>query len=237
MKLTRRAALRTLALSTGAMAFAHAQPAPPATETDAVFKLPPLGYDLDALAPYIDAETMKLHHDKHHAAYVSKLNQAVAKLPNKAGKTVEELLGALASLPVELRDDVRNNGGGHANHSLFWQILKKNDGAKPGGSLAAALQSTFGGYDEFWKRFSASAVSLFGSGWTWLAWRDRKLVVETTADQDTPLITGGVPLIGLDLWEHAYYLGYQNRRVDYVAAFEKVINWELVGGRFAKLAS
>jgi Fe-Mn family superoxide dismutase len=251
--ITRRAALKTLALTTGAAALgslAQAQPpaapapasaptppAPaPAPETSEVFKLPPLGYNYDALEPYIDAETMKLHHDKHHAAYVAKLNQALVKVPAKDRKPVEELLANLDALPAEIRTEVRNQGGGHANHSLFWQTLKKNEGGKPDGELAKRIVQDFGSYDDFWKLLANAALSNFGSGWAWLAVRERKLVVEQTPNQDSPILTGGFPLLGLDVWEHAYYLKYQNRRAEYIAAFQNVINWAFVGERFGKLS-
>jgi Fe-Mn family superoxide dismutase len=230
--LTRRTAIKTLALTAGAATLgraissgqtpAPAAPAAPPSEAEEVFKLPPLGYDYDALEPYIDAETMKLHHDKHHAAYV---------------KTIEELLTNLDSVPEEIRSSVRDQGGGHANHSLFWQILKKNENGKPAGALAKSIDGGFGGYDDFWKAFNAAAIGIFGSGWAWLVWRDKKLVIERTANQDSPLSTGGQPLLGLDLWEHAYYLKYQNRRAEYVNAFQQVINWEFVNDRFTKLAA
>ncbi len=241
---TRRTALRTLALTTGAIALAprilRAEtpvPAAPGSEAEAVFKLPPLGYDYDALEPYLDAETMKIHHDKHHAAYVSKLNQAYAKLERKEPTpAIEDLLRNLAAVPEEARTDVRNQGGGHANHSLFWQTLKKNETGKPVGQLAKDIDKAFGSYDDFWKLFSGTALKVFGSGWAWLAVREGKLVIEQTANQDSPLLTGATPLLGLDVWEHAYYLKYQNRRVEYIAAFQKVINWEWINDRFGKVS-
>lgn len=246
----RRTALRTLAFSAGALAVGESSllaqqpaatpaspaPAPAATpEADGVFKLPPLGYDYDALEPYIDAETMKLHHDKHHAAYVSKLNQAMAKLGGKEKRPIEELLANLQTLPEELRAEVRNQGGGHVNHSLFWQTLKKNENGKPVGQLAKEFEKAFGSYDDFWKLFAETAMKVFGSGWAWLAVRQGKLVVEATSNQDSPLLTGGVPLLGLDVWEHAYYIKYQNRRAEYLNAFQQIINWEWIGDRFGKL--
>jgi Fe-Mn family superoxide dismutase len=249
--ITRRAALKTLALSTGAAALAplaHAQtpaapapatPAPatpPPADTAEVFKLPPLGYNYDALEPFIDAETMKLHHDKHHAAYVSKLNTAVAKLPGKEKRTVEELLIGLKTLPEEIQKDVQNQGGGHANHSLFWQTLKKNENGKPVGQLAKDIEKSFGSYDDFWKLLAEKATKVFGSGWAWLVVREGKLAVESSPNQDSPLLTGATPLLGIDVWEHAYYLKYQNRRPEYLAAFQKVINWEWVNERYGKVA-
>jgi Fe-Mn family superoxide dismutase len=240
--ITRRAALAHLGLATGALAFSHPtllaqeKPATAAAEAEGVYKLPPLGYDYDALEPFIDAETMKLHHDKHHAAYVSKLNQAVAKLPGFERKPIEEVLANLDALPEEVRSDVRNQGGGHANHTLFWQMLKRNETARPTGALAKAIEKSFGSYDDFWGQFSGAAGRVFGSGWAWLAWRDDKLAVETTPNQDSPLMTGATPLLGIDVWEHAYYLRYQDRRAEYVDAFQQVIHWPWVAERFAQFA-
>jgi Fe-Mn family superoxide dismutase len=239
--ITRRAALNHFALATGAVALSRlpllAQEKPATTpDVEGVYKLPPLGYDYDALEPFIDAETMKLHHDKHHAAYVSKLNQAVTKAPGFEKKPIEELLGNLDAVPEEVRADVRNQGGGHANHTLFWQMLKKNENGRPAGALAKAIEKSFGSYDDFWGQFSGAAGKAFGSGWAWLCWRDNKLAVETTPNQDSPLMTGATPLLGIDVWEHAYYLRYQNRRAEYVNAFEHVIHWEWVAERFGQFA-
>ena len=233
--ITRRKALQTLALSAGAVtlatpAFAADAPAP----AEGVFKLPPLGYDYDALEPHIDAETMKLHHDKHHAAYVSKLNAAVAESPGLEKKSLREILTNLDAAPEAVRAALRNNGGGHANHTLFWQLLKKNDGGKPAGELAGAIDKTFGSFTQFQDAFGAAALKVFGSGWAWLVLRDKALAIETSSNQDTPITTGGVPLLALDVWEHAYYLKYQNRRADYVKAFQNVINWDAVSARYAK---
>jgi Fe-Mn family superoxide dismutase len=235
---TRRDALKTIALTSGALALGstllHAQV--PAAEPPAVFKLPPLGYDYDALEPYIDAETMKLHHDKHHAAYVSKLNQAMVGAPGLEKKTIEEILSNLDAVPEAVRKDIRNQGGGHANHSLFWQTLKKNEGGKPSGDLAKAIDTSFVGFAKFQDDFAAAATKVFGSGWVWLVWKDKKLVLESSANQDSPYSTGGIPLLGLDVWEHAYYLKYQNRRADYIKAFQSVINWDFVGERYNQAA-
>ncbi len=236
--ISRRTALKHLALGTSVLAlgptlFAQTPAAP--AEAEGVFKLPPLGYDYDALEPYIDAETMKLHHDKHHAAYVAKLNQAIAKASGFEKKSIEEILANLDSIPEEVRKDVRNQGGGHANHSLFWQTLKKNEEGKPVGELGKEITKAFGSYEDFWKLFSDAAARVFGSGWAWLAWRDKKLVVEASPNQDSPLMSGGQPLLGLDVWEHAYYLKYQNRRADYIKAFQNVIHWEFLNERFNKL--
>jgi Fe-Mn family superoxide dismutase len=235
--ITRRHALKNLALTTGAVALssslASAQ-APAAAEAEGVFKLPPLGYDYDALEPYIDAETMKIHHDKHHAAYVSKLNQAIVGAPGFEKKTIEEILINLDAVPEAVRKDIRNQGGGHANHALFWQTLKKNENGKPTGELAKAIDANFGSFEKFQEAFIAAATKVFGSGWAWLVWKDKKLVIESTPNQDSPYSTGGVPLLGIDVWEHAYYLKYQNRRPDYLKAFQNIINWEFVGERFNK---
>ena len=200
-----------------------------------VFKLAPLPYDYAALEPVIDAETMKIHHGKHHAAYVARLNGAVAKAPELATKSIEELLKSLNTLPETVRADVRNHGGGHYNHALFWQHLKKGTGG-PQGDLLKAIESAFGSVAKWQESFADAAMKQFGSGWAWLVVRDGKLAVEATPNQDCPLTTGGFPLLGVDVWEHAYYLKYQNRRADYVKAFQDVINWEFVGERFAKRA-
>ncbi len=234
--ITRRLALKTLLLTTGAAAitrpaFAADAPPPPA---EGVFKLPPLGYDYDALEPFIDAETMKIHHDKHHAAYVSKLNAAVAEAPGLEKKSIREILTSLDAAPEAVRAALRNHGGGHANHMLFWQILKKNENGKPVGELAAAIDKTFGSFPKFQEAFAASALKVFGSGWTWLVLRGTTLAIENSANQDTPISTGGIPILALDVWEHAYYLKYQNRRPDYLKAFQNVINWDVVSERFAK---
>jgi superoxide dismutase, Fe-Mn family len=232
---TRRKAIQTIALATGAAAIgARAQTAAPAPAE--VFKLPPLGYDYDALEPHIDAETMKIHHDKHHAAYVSRLNSAVAAAPGLEKKSIEEILKNLDATPEAVRKDLRNHGGGHYNHTLFWQSLKKSEGGKPAGELAKAIDQSFGSLAKWQDGFGDAAMKVFGSGWAWLVWRDKKLVIESTPNQDCPLNTGGVPLLGLDVWEHAYYLKYQNKRADYVKAFQNVINWDFVSARFASAA-
>ena len=239
--ITRRSLLKTIALTSGALAVSRnavrAQgAAPKAPEAEGVFKLPPLGYDYDALEPHIDAETMKIHHDKHHAAYVAKLNQAVAKAPGLEKKSIEQILGALDAAPEEVRKDLRNQGGGHANHTLFWQLLKKSDDSKPSGELARAIDKTFGSFTKFQEMFGDAATKVFGSGWAWLVWREKRLAIESTANQDSPLMNGGKPLLGIDVWEHAYYLKYQNRRADYIKAFHNVVNWDFVGERFATVA-
>jgi Fe-Mn family superoxide dismutase len=234
----RRQALKTIALTSGALALSPTalRAQAPAAAAEGVFKLPPLGYDYDALEPHIDAETMKIHHDKHHAAYVSKLNEAVASAPELGKKSIEDILKDLAAVPEAIRTAVRNHGGGHANHAYFWQTLKKNDGGKPRGELATAIDKTFGSLDKFREEYAAAAMKVFGSGWAWLVWRGGKLAIEGLPNQDSPLATGGVPILGLDVWEHAYYLKYQNRRVEYVAAFQNVVNWDFVSERYAAVA-
>ena len=236
---TRRQAIRNLALTSGALALSsttlRAQAPAAAAAPEGVFKLPPLGYDYDALEPFIDAETMKIHHDKHHAAYVSKLNQAVATAPGLEKKSIEDILMNLEGVPETARKDVRNQGGGHANHSLFWQTLKKNENGKPSGELAKAIDTAFGSFSKYQEQFAEAATKVFGSGWAWLALREGKLVIESTPNQDTPLMTKGQPLLGIDVWEHAYYLKYQNRRPEYIKGFQNVINWDFVADRYAKL--
>ena len=232
--ITRRCALKTIVLGSGAVALSHPAFAADAPPPEGVFKLPPLGYDYDALEPFIDAETMKIHHDKHHAAYVSKLNAAVAEAPGLEKKSIREILTSLDTAPEAVRSALRNQGGGHANHTLFWQILKKNENGKPVGELAGAIDKSFGSFTKFQDAFGAAALKVFGSGWAWLVLRDTALAIETTANQDTPVSSGGIPLLAIDVWEHAYYLKYQNRRPDYVKAFQNVINWDVVSSRYAK---
>ncbi len=209
----------------------------PAADATPAFVLPPLPYAFDALEPHLDAQTMQIHHDKHHAAYVGNLNKAVADKPALAKQPVEDLLRDLAALPETIRTAVRNNGGGHANHALFWQLLKKNGGGQPKGELAAAIDRKFGNFAAFQEKLTDAAMKQFGSGWAWLSIDATKnLVIEATPNQDTPISAGRTPLLGVDVWEHAYYLKYQNRRADYLAAFFKVINWDFVAERYAKLA-
>ncbi|MEO8276298.1 MAG: superoxide dismutase [Thermoanaerobaculia bacterium] len=204
------------------------------------FVLPPLPYAYDALEPHIDAETMKLHHDKHHATYVAKLNEAVAAAPaaaGLAGKSVEALLRDLAAVPEAVRTAVRNHGGGHANHSLFWTSMSPGAAGAvagaPQGRLAAAIQSQFGSFDGFKEQFTKSATGVFGSGWAWLSFEPGKgLALEALPNQDSPLSTGKTPLLGIDVWEHAYYLKYQNRRAEYIPAFLAVVDWAAIGRRF-----
>jgi len=197
-------------------------------------QLPPLPYAYNALEPYIDERTMMIHHDKHHATYVNKLNDALANYPDLQQKSIEELLGNLDAVPEAIRTAVRNNGGGHANHTLFWEIMGPNAGGAPTGELAAAIDAAFGSFDNFKKQFSDAAANRFGSGWAWLIVdKSGKLAVTSTPNQDTPLMEGNTPILGLDVWEHAYYLKYQNLRPDYIAAFWNVVNWENVAKRYA----
>jgi Fe-Mn family superoxide dismutase len=218
--------------TSGEQATAAASPAAPTGP----FTLPPLPYGYDALEPYFDAETMHLHHDKHHQAYVNNLNAAVAGHPELAGKTVDELVANLSAVPESVRTAVRNQGGGHANHSFWWPTLGKG-GAAPSGELAKAIDAKFGSLSAFEDKLTAAALSVFGSGWAWLVkMPDGSLAIETTPNQDSPLTLGHKPVLAVDVWEHAYYLKYQNRRPEYVKAFFQVINWDLVSGRFTEKA-
>jgi Fe-Mn family superoxide dismutase len=194
-------------------------------------ELPPLPYAFDALEPTIDARTMEIHHDKHHQAYVTNLNAALEGT-EWADRPLEAVLANLDLLPEDKRTAVRNNGGGHANHSLFWQIMKPGGGGDPTGALAQAIEDTFGGPDELKTQLNDAGVKRFGSGWTWLIWDGTGLAVKSTPNQDSPLMDDDVPLLGIDVWEHAYYLQYQNRRPDYLAAWWDVVNWDEVGRRF-----
>ena len=197
------------------------------------FELPPLPYDYSALEPAIDTQTMQLHHDKHHAAYVTNLNNAMQGLAQFEGVTVEDILRRINDVPENVRTAVRNNGGGHANHSMFWQIMKPNGGGEPTGALADAITSTFGTFDQFKTAFNDNGAKRFGSGWTWLVVdRQGKLQALSTANQDSPLMDGMFPVMGNDVWEHAYYLKYQNRRPEYLSAWWSVVNWEEVARRF-----
>jgi Fe-Mn family superoxide dismutase len=188
--------------------------------------LPPLPYAFDALEPYIDAKTMEIHHDKHHNAYVTNLNKALESAPDLQSLSVENLLAQISKVPETIRTAVRNNGGGHMNHSMFWKIMKKGGGGEPKGRVAEAIQSTFGSFADFKTKFSQAGVTRFGSGWAWLLVKDGKLSVESTPNQDNPVMSGGKPVMGLDVWEHAYYLKYQNRRPDYIEAWWNVVNWD-----------
>ncbi len=197
-------------------------------------QLPSLPYDFGALEPYIDTTTMQIHHGKHHQAYITNLNKAIEGT-QFADLSIEELLAKIESVPENIRTAVRNNGGGHANHSLFWKLMAPNAGGQPAGELAAAIDRTFGGFETFKEKFSAAATTRFGSGWAWLVVKPNgNLEVYSTANQDSPLMTGDTPILGLDVWEHAYYLKYQNRRPEYITNFYNVINWNQVAENYAK---
>jgi len=199
------------------------------------FELPPLPYPEDALEPYIDARTMSIHHDKHHAGYTNNLNNALAGHPELASKSIVELLGDLDNLPASIQTAVRNNGGGYANHALFWRTMGPGGSGQPSGELAAAIDEAFGSFDSFKQAFSKAGATRFGSGWAWLyVGADGNLVVTSTPNQDTPLMNGETPILGLDVWEHAYYLNYQNRRPDYISSWWNVVNWDAVAENYAK---
>jgi Fe-Mn family superoxide dismutase len=197
--------------------------------------LPPLPYPYDALEPYIDAQTMEIHHTRHHQAYVNNLNAALEKYPELQDVPVETLLRNLPSVPEDIREAVRNNGGGHLNHSMFWTLMKPGGGGEPSGALAEAIAKAFGSFANFKELFTKAAMGRFGSGWAWLSMTAfGKLVVHSTPNQDNPVMEGLIPLLGLDVWEHAYYLKYQNRRPDYVQAWWNVVNWDQVAANYAK---
>jgi Fe-Mn family superoxide dismutase len=197
--------------------------------------LPPLPYPYDALEPYIDAQTMEIHHTRHHQAYVNNLNAALEKYPELQDVPVETLLRNLPSVPEDIRETVRNNGGGHLNHSMFWTLMKPGGGGEPSGALAEAIAKAFGSFANFKELFTKAAMGRFGSGWAWLSMTAfGKLVVHSTPNQDNPVMEGLIPLLGLDVWEHAYYLKYQNRRADYVQAWWNVVNWDQVAANYAK---
>lgn len=243
MNTTRREALLTIGLATGALATgipgrALAADAPAdVLASKYPFVLPPLPYNVDAMEPFIDARTMEIHHDKHHAAYVTNLNAAMEKAPDEVkAMTLGQLLTNLSKLPENLQAPVRNNGGGHANHSFFWNILKK-EAPTPRGVFGDAFETAFGGMDGFKEKWDAAAKGVFGSGWAWMIKDGNgKLTIVTTPNQDTPISSGVTPLLGIDVWEHAYYLKYQNRRPDYITAFYNVIHWEAVASRFGETA-
>jgi Fe-Mn family superoxide dismutase len=195
------------------------------------FQLPALPYDFSALEPHIDAQTMQIHHGKHHAAYVNNLNAAIEKHPELAGKSAEDLIKHLSTVPEDIRGAVRNNGGGHVNHAMFWQIMGAHKGGAPTGHIAEAITSTFGSFDALKDQMNKGGAARFGSGWVWLVESGGKLSVESTANQDNPMSEGKRPIFGIDVWEHAYYLQYQNRRPDYLAAWWNVINWDEVNKR------
>ncbi len=247
MNMNRRDAIKNLALGSAAVAGARwlAAPAradepqttmaPAPVEDVGAFLLPPLPYPYEALEPHIDAQTMTIHHDKHHQAYVDNLNKAVAGHADLEGKTVDELLRGLDKIPVDIRTAVRNNGGGHANHSLFWKCLSREGGGQPEGPLGDAINNMFASFDTMKQQLVTSAKGVFGSGWVWLCLAsDRKLLIITTPNQDSPVTAGHVPLLGIDVWEHAYYLKYQNRRPEYLDAIFNVIDWQFIGARYVE---
>ncbi len=197
------------------------------------FSLPSLPYAFDALEPHVDARTMEIHHGKHHQAYVNNLNAALESHPEYQNKSIEEILATLDSLPEAIRTAVRNNGGGHANHTLFWEVMKPGGSSQPSGALADAINSSFDSFDGFKEKFADAAAKRFGSGWAWLvASTNGALEITSTPNQDTPLMEGRTPILGLDVWEHAYYLNYQNRRPDYIKAWWNVVNWDEVARRY-----
>ena len=198
------------------------------------YELPPLPYDYAALEPHIDEATMKLHHDKHHQAYVTNLNGAVEKHPELAKHTPEELLTNLATIPEDVRKVVQNHGGGHVNHTMFWEIMKANGGGEPTGAIAAQITADFGSFEEFKKQFNDAATKQFGSGWAFLVFKGGKLVIVAKPNQDSPLSDGLYPILGNDVWEHAYYLKYQNKRPEYLAAWWNTVNWDEINKRFAQ---
>lgn len=236
--MNRRHAIKTTALASAAIATlpgAIGQTNSPATAAaNGPFTLPPLPYAYEALEPFIDAQTMTIHHDKHHAAYIANLNKAVAQITELGLLEITHLLKNLDNVPEKIRTAVRNNGGGHYNHSIFWQMMKKNGGGEPAGELAKTIDAAFGNFSTFKENFSKAALGQFGSGWAWLVLDGKDLKIEPTANQDTPLSSGKTPLLGIDVWEHAYYLKYQNKRVDYIAAWWNVVNWDFVAERYAQ---
>ena len=196
--------------------------------------VPPLPYDYNALEPHIDEQTMRIHHDKHHAAYVTNLNAALEKHPELQQKSIEDLLKGINTVPEDIRTAVRNNGGGHSNHTMFWELMGPGKGGAPAGALGSAINAAFTSFDSFKEQFAKAGVGRFGSGWVWLIDAGGKLVIESSANQDSPLMEGKKAILGLDVWEHAYYLKYQNRRPDYITAWWNVVNWDAVSKRFGK---
>lgn len=239
--LSRRGALKTLGMVSAASWVAPSILVPGRAQAPAPegpHKLPSLGYAFDALEPHIDAQTMQIHHGKHHAAYVNNLNKALVDYPDLQKLTVEELVKNLDKVPEKIRTVVRNNGGGHYNHSLFWQVLKKDAGTGPTGRCEEAFGELFTSKEEGAEQFLKMAMGVFGSGWVWISVdKDKHLKLEATPNQDNPLMQGRVPLLGVDLWEHAYYLKYQNRRADYLKALMEIVNWDFVNQRFEKLTA
>ena len=195
------------------------------------YTLPPLPYAPDALEPHIDKQTMEIHHGKHHQAYINNLNAALEKHPDLGSKSVEDLIAGISTVPEDIRTAVRNNGGGHANHSMFWQIMAPNAGGSPTGAIADAITSSFGSFDTFKEQFAKAGVGRFGSGWAWVVDQGGKLAIESTPNQDSPLMEGKKAVFGIDVWEHAYYLKYQNRRPDYISAWWNVVNWDEINKR------
>jgi Fe-Mn family superoxide dismutase len=231
--LTRRELLRSATAAAAALAL-PAVPSAARAADPAGFTLPPLPYAYDALVPHIDEETMKIHHDRHHKAYVDNLNKALAGHPDWLAKPIVEVVRDYKKLPAELQAPVRNNGGGHLNHTWFWQMMKKGGGA-PTGDLLKALETSFGSLDGFKKEFAAAGTSQFGSGWAWLVkGKEKPLAVVKTANQDSPVTDGHAVLLGVDVWEHAYYLKYQNKRADYITAWFNVVNWDFVADLYSK---
>jgi Fe-Mn family superoxide dismutase len=230
LELTRRQLLQSA--GAGAVTLALAPLAAWAADDQKGFTVPKLPYDFDALEPYIDAKTMEIHHDRHHKAYVDNLNKALAGNDELLSKPIEEILRNLKSLPEKIQTAVRNNGGGHANHSMFWEIMGPKKGGKPNGELAKAIDDAFGSFDKFQEQLSQAAITRFGSGWGWLVVDQGKLKVLSTGNQNTPLSKGQTPILGIDVWEHAYYLKYQNKRADYVKAWWNVVNWDNVAERY-----
>lgn len=234
--ITRREALKNTAILAGAsLCSLSVSGAQPAAAPGGPFKLPPLPYSYDALEPHIDAKTMEIHHDKHHAAYVTNLNKAIVDVPSATNKSIEDLLKDLNSLPDKTRIAVRNQGGGHYNHSLFWQMMRKGGGGEPKGELSQAIDKSFSSFSGFKDKFTEAATKVFGSGWAWLVIDNKELRVQSTSNQDSPLSDGFKPLLGIDVWEHAYYLKYQNRRPEYIGAWFNVINWDFVGEQYQKM--
>jgi superoxide dismutase, Fe-Mn family len=230
MKTFVRLLMKNLWIAIAALVIVTAFPSP---SNAALVELPPLPYDYAALAPSIDAETMQLHHDKHHAAYVSKLNEVLEKYPTLQNQSVESLLQNLTKVPEDVRKTVQNNGGGHINHSMFWQIMTPQGGGNPVGTLAEAITRSFGSFDAFKEKFNQAGLSQFGSGWVWLVLNPQgQLQIISTANQDSPLMQGLYPVMGNDVWEHAYYLSYRNRRADYLNSWWKVVNWAEIEKRF-----
>ncbi len=235
---TRRDVIKTMGagvalVSLGALASSSLAASAAASGLTQPFSLPKLNYGYDALEPHLDARTMEIHHTKHHQAYINNANQALAGQASLQKMSAEELLRSLDRAPEAIRTTLRNNVGGHHNHALFWQMIGPKAGGTPKGPLADAMTKTFGSFDAFKTQFGEAAAKRFGSGWAWLTRRDGKLAISSTANQDSPLSEGTTPLLGLDVWEHAYYLKYQNRRADYIAAFWNVVNWEQITANFA----